>query len=73
VSSAVIDLGSFQTRAGKLSILIKLFCLGYSGEDCPRSVIPSFAGVIPPEFIEDSKQEDDDMKGPKKSKLFSGV
>jgi hypothetical protein len=42
------------------------FSLGYSGEDCPRSVIPSFAGVIAPEFADEAKQEDDDMKGPKK-------
>lgn len=34
VSSAVIDLGSYETRAG------------YSGEDCPRSIIPSLVGAF---------------------------
>ena len=34
VSSAVIDIGREETRAG------------YSGEDCPRSMIPSILGVL---------------------------
>ena len=34
VSSVVFDIGSYQVRAG------------YSGEDCPRSVLPSAVGVI---------------------------
>ena len=34
VSSAVIDIGKEETRAG------------YSGEDCPRCVIPSCLGVL---------------------------
>ena len=34
VSSAVIDIGHEETRAG------------YSGEDCPRSMIPSCLGVL---------------------------
>ena len=56
VSSAVIDLGTFETRAGKSSksfhsafnirIQLNLRCAGYSGEDCPRSVIPSSLGVL---------------------------
>jgi actin-like protein 6A len=33
VSSAVIDIGKEETRAG------------YSGEDCPRCVIPSYLGL----------------------------
>ena len=33
VSSAVIDIGREETRAG------------YSGEDCPRCVIPSYLGI----------------------------
>jgi actin-like protein 6A len=33
VSSVVVDIGSYHTRAG------------YSGEDCPRSVIPSYVGL----------------------------
>lgn len=55
-----MDLGTFETRAG------------YSGEDCPRSVIQSAAGVLPAEFAEESKLEDSDMKGPKKPLLFTG-
>lgn len=35
-------------------------------------MIPSFAGVLPFEFAEESKQEDLDMKGPKKPLLFTG-
>lgn len=35
VSSVVFDIGSFNIRAG------------YSGEDCPRIVIPSQVGVLP--------------------------
>lgn len=35
VSSIVFDIGSFNVRAG------------YSGEDCPRIVIPSQVGVLP--------------------------
>jgi len=34
VSSVVLDIGSYQTRAG------------YSGEDCPRSILPSVVGVM---------------------------
>lgn len=34
VSSVVLDIGSYQTRAG------------YSGEDCPRSILPSTVGVV---------------------------
>lgn len=34
VSSVVFDIGSYQTRAG------------YSGEDCPRSILPSLVGVV---------------------------
>ena len=36
VSSAVIDIGSEETRAG------------YSGEDTPRCVLPSYVGLVPP-------------------------
>ena len=36
-----MDIGGFQTRAG------------YSGEDCPRSVIPSFVGLAPEAASED--------------------
>ena len=35
VSSVVLDIGSFNVRAG------------YSGEDCPRSILPSYVGVLP--------------------------
>lgn len=35
VSSVVLDIGSFHTRAG------------YSGEDVPRCVLPSTVGFIP--------------------------
>lgn len=45
VSSTVIDLGSFHTRAG------------YSGEDCPRSVIPSIVGIHEGSSSEDPKQD----------------
>jgi len=34
VSSVVLDIGSYQTRAG------------YSGEDVPRSILPSMVGVM---------------------------
>jgi len=60
VSSAVVDLGSFETRAG------------YSGEDCPRSVIPSVAGVIA-EGTEDAKKDEDvEMRGAAKPQLVTG-
>jgi len=39
VSSVVIDMGSYQTR------------FGYSGEDCPRCVIPSMGGQISTEEV----------------------
>ena len=41
VSSAVIDMGTYEMRAG------------YSGEDCPRSVIPSVVGVDAQKLAED--------------------
>ena len=34
VSSVVFDIGSYQVRAG------------YSGEDVPRSILPSNVGVV---------------------------
>ena len=40
VSSAVIDIGREETRAG------------YSGEDCPRCVIPSYLGVLEEEVAQ---------------------
>ena len=43
VSSVVVDIGSYHTRAG------------YSGEDCPRSVIPSYVGLY------ENSSEDVDM------------
>ena len=43
VSSVVVDIGSFHTRAGKFLHLIII--IGYSGEDCPRSVNPSIVGI----------------------------
>ena len=55
VSSAVIDIGREETRAGKsnndsqfssfLTMYVFLW-IGYSGEDCPRSMIPSVLGVL---------------------------
>jgi hypothetical protein len=68
-------LTSAASKRGQVSFPYSLTIdyIGYSGEDCPRSVIPSFAGVVPPEFSDEAKQEDDDMKGPKKSQLFTGV
>ena len=71
MSSAVIDLGSFETRAGKVFLFLRLIA-GYSGEDCPRSVIPSVAGVLAPEYCEESKKEDSEMKGQDKDHLFTG-
>lgn len=35
-------------------------------------MIPSFAGVLAPEFAEEGKQDDDEMKGSKKPLLFTG-
>lgn len=35
-------------------------------------MIPSFAGVLPHEYADEAKQEDEDMKGPKKPLLFTG-
>lgn len=50
VSSAVIDIGREETRAGKLPLILPLIknssSIGYSGEDCPRSMIPSLLGVL---------------------------
>lgn len=46
VSSAVLDFGSYETRAGKFFFII---AIGYSGEDQPRSVIPSCVGALGPE------------------------
>ena len=50
VSSAVIDIGREETRAGKLPpippLIINSSSIGYSGEDCPRSMIPSLLGVL---------------------------
>lgn len=37
VSSVVLDVGTYQTRAG------------YSGEDMPRCLMPSTVGICPPE------------------------
>jgi len=59
VSSAVVDLGTYETRAG------------YSGEDCPRSVIPSVAGLL-----EDAKgAEDVEMKedGKGDKRVYTGT
>ena len=49
VSSAVIDIGREETRAGKFHPQSQnnfSSFLGYSGEDCPRSMIPSLLGVL---------------------------
>ncbi len=54
VSSVVLDIGSYQTRAG------------YSGEDCPRSVIPSFVGLT-------SSSEDVEMNGKQQSRVVVGA
>ena len=35
VSSVVFDIGNYNVRSG------------YSGEDCPRSILPSYVGVVP--------------------------
>lgn len=62
VSSAVIDIGREETRAG------------YSGEDCPRCVIPSYIGVLEGEAAkarpqmaasEDAEMAEDDNKDKK--------
>jgi len=37
VSSVVFDIGSYNVRSG------------YSGEDCPRSILPSMVGICPSE------------------------
>ena len=41
VSSVVFDIGSFQVKSG------------YSGEDVPRCVLPSYVGVINEEVQEE--------------------
>ena len=45
VSSAVIDIGREECRAG------------YSGEDCPRSVIPSYLGILEGDLATDAKAQ----------------
>ena len=55
VSSVVFDIGHFNTRAG------------YSGEDCPRCVVPSQVGVMEtrlekvPVVDEKAGQQDESM------------
>jgi actin-related protein len=44
VSSVVFDIGQYNCRSG------------YSGEDCPRSILPSVVGICPSE----EKQKDGD-------------
>ena len=58
---------------------IKLFCIGYSGEDVPRSVIPSCLGVLegehaklpqkPPRKVE----EDAEMDGAEEAKEHPSI
>ena len=50
VSSAVIDIGREETRAG------------YSGEDCPRCVIPSYLGVLEEEVAQTRPAGTDDAE-----------
>lgn len=59
MSAAVIDCGSYEFRAG------------YSGEDQPRSVIPSCAGVIDGQSALDD-QQDVVMEESKNARFISG-
>lgn len=56
VSSVVFDIGSFNIRTG------------YSGEDCPRSVLPSYFGVL-----HTDKDGDVNMESDNKGKAPSGL
>ena len=62
VSSVVFDIGQYNVRSG------------YSGEDCPRSILPSMVGICPSE----EKQKDDDQimsgdgAGTEKSNIIVG-
>lgn len=71
VSSAVIDLGSYETRVGKS--LHKLFntilTSGYSGEDHPRVILPSRVGALNYSEANGDVVMDD---GSQKMRLISG-
>lgn len=54
VSSVVVDIGNYQVRSG------------YSGEDCPRSILPSCVGVLA------DTDGDVKMEGEKKSGIVVG-
>ena len=47
VSSVVLDIGTYQTRAG------------YSGEDMPRCLLPSTVGICPPSAPSETDPKDD--------------
>lgn len=51
VSSVVFDIGSYNIRTG------------YSGEDCPRSVIPSNVGVLQTDRDGDANMESNEKGG----------
>ena len=77
VSAAVIDLGSYEFRAGKFlnshSLNQNFYLTGYSGEDQPRSVMPSCTGILNTSAeSKDNQDVDMDDGAAKKQKSISG-
>ena len=58
VSSVVFDIGSYNVRAG------------YSGEDVPRSVLPSYVGVL--EQDDDARMQTGEEEVNKENKFVIG-